>query len=381
MKARPIYVRVSTVPSTLNVLLENQLRYLNQFYEVHALSSPGAHLDELAVREGVKIKGIVIQREISFWQDLKSFLLIFLYLFQLKPYVIQSNTPKASLLTMIAGYLVGVKNRVYVVTGLRYESEFGFKRRLLINFEKLTCYFATHIIAESKGVKDLLLEDKIANGEIYLIGNGNINGIDLSYWNPDLFFEKQLYQLKKELNITNSIVFLFVGRLVGDKGVNELVDVFNLLSKESKTNVKLLLIGDYEHALDSLMPQTKCLISENVDIIKLPFQKDIRKYFLISDCLVLPSYREGFSNVSLQAGAMGVPIIITDVNGAQDLVRPGVNGLIIRKYDKTELYNSMRLFTEGKIKFDPCKLREIITEKFSQDFFYTKLMEFYFNYL
>ena len=181
------------------------------------------------------------------------------------------------------------------------------------------------------------------------------------------------------LNIINSVVFIFVGRLVGDKGVNELVEVFEIISKESKKNIKLLLIGDFEDSLDSLLPNTKFLINTNANIIRLSFQEDIRKYLLVSDCLILPSYREGFSNVTLQAGSMGLPIIITDVNGATDLVQPGINGLIIKKYSKIELYNSIKLFTENKIKFDPDKIREIIIEKYSQEKFYEKLIEFYNN--
>lgn len=371
------FIRISTVPSTLNILLKNQLSFLNRYFDVIALSSSGSDLLEVQKREGVKIKAIDFKRQISFLKDLKSLILLTSYFLKVKPEIIQSNTPKSSLISMIAGYIASVKNRIYLVTGLRYESEIGFKRKFLIFFEKLTCLFATHIIAESTGVKELLLKDKITSKDIIIIGNGNINGIDLSYWNPELFDENELFHLKEDLNITNSIVFLFVGRLVGDKGVNELVEVFEIISKESNRNIKLLLIGDFEDSLDSLLSHTKYLIDINANIVRLTFQEDIRKYLLVSDCLILPSYREGFSNVTLQAGSMGLPIIITDVNGATDLVQPGINGLIIKKYNKIDLYNSIKLFTENKIKFEPDKIREIIIERFSQDKFYKKLIEFY----
>ena len=372
-------IRISTVPSTLNVLLRNQLAFLNKYFDVIALSSNGIDLLEVQKREGVKFKAIEFKREISIFKDLKSFILLTAYFLKIKPDIIQSNTPKSSLISMIAGYTSLVKNRIYLVTGLRYESESGFKRKFLIFFEKLTCFFATQIVAESIGVKNILIKDKITSKEIIIIGNGNINGIDLDYWNPKLFDDNDLIQLKNELNITNSKVFLFVGRLVGDKGVNELVEVFEIISKESKKNLKLLLIGDYEDSLNGLLPNTKSLINNNKNIIRLTFQKDIRKYLLVSDCLVLPSYREGFSNVTLQAGSMGLPIIITDVNGATDLIQSGINGLIIKKYNKTELYNSMKLFTQNKISFDPIKIRKIIIERYSQEKFYKKLIEFYNN--
>jgi glycosyltransferase involved in cell wall biosynthesis len=373
------FIRISTVPSTLNILLKNQLSFLNRYFDVIALSSNGNDLLEVQKREGVKIKAIEFKRQISFLKDLKSLILLTFYFLKVKPDIIQSNTPKSSLISMIAGFIASVKKRIYLVTGLRYESEIGFKRKILIYFEKLTCFFASQIIAESTGVKELLLKDKITNKEIIIIGNGNINGIDLSYWNPELFDKNELIDLKKDLKINNSVVFLFVGRLVGDKGVNELVEVFISISKESNKNIKLLLIGDFEDSLDSLLPHTKYLINSNANIIRLSFQEDIRKYLLVSDCLILPSYREGFSNVSLQAGSMGLPIIITDVNGATDLVQPGINGLIIKKYSKIELYNSIKLFTENKIKLDPDKIREIIIERYSQEKLYNKLIEFYNN--
>ncbi len=373
------FIRISTVPSTLNILLKNQLAFLNRYFEVIALSSNGNDLIEVQKREGVKIKAIEFKRQISLFKDLKSLLLLTAYFLKIKPDIIQSNTPKSSLISMISGYFASIKYRIYLVTGLRYESENGFKRNFLIYFEKLTCFFATHIIAESTGVKELLLKDKITSKDIIIIGNGNINGIDLDYWNPKLFEGNELIHLKNELDITNSIVFLFVGRLVGDKGINELVDVFEIISKESNINIKLLLIGDFEDSLDGLLPYTKSLINSNTNIIRLTFQEDIRKYLLVSDCLILPSYREGFSNVTLQAGSMGLPIIITDVNGATDLIQTDINGIIIKKYNKIELYNSMKLFSENKINFNPVKIREIIIERYSQEKFYKKLIEFYNN--
>jgi glycosyltransferase involved in cell wall biosynthesis len=374
---KKIFIRISTVPATLNILLKNQLSFLNSFFDVIALSSNGKDLYEVQRREGVKIKAIDFKRDISFFSDIKALLLLTLYFFKVKPDIIQSNTPKASLISMIAGYAVSVKVRIYLITGLRYESEKGFMRELLIFFEKVTCFFATHIVAESNGVRECLINDRISRKKIAIIGNGNINGVDLNFWNPELIDRNEILRLKSELKISNCTVFLFVGRLVGDKGVNELVEVFENLSNEYSSKIRLLLIGDFEDSLDALLSQTKYRIESNLNITRLAFQSDIRKYFLISDCLVLPSYREGFSNVTLQAASMGLPVVMTNVNGASDLILPNVNGFIVEKRNKVELYNVMKLFCEKKQSFDPIKIRSIIVEKFSQKDFYGKLLEFY----
>ena len=376
---KKIFIRISTVPVTLNILLKNQLSFLNSFFDVIALSSNGKDLYEVQRREGVKIKAIDFNRNISFFSDIKALLLLTLYFFKVKPDIIQSNTPKSSLISMIAGYAVSVKIRIYLITGLRYESENGFMRKLLIFFEKVTCFFATHIIAESNGVRERLMKDGISRKKIAIIGNGNMNGVDLNFWNPEMIDRNEIIRLKSELKFSNCIVFLFVGRLVGDKGVNELVEVFENLSKEYSSKIRLLLIGDFEDSLDGLLPQTKYRIESNLNITRLAFQSDIRKYFLMSDCLVLPSYREGFSNVTLQAGSMGLPIVMTNVNGASDLILPNVNGFVVEKRNKVELYNVMKLFCEKKLSFDPIKIRGIIVEKFSQKEFYGKLLEFYCN--
>lgn len=377
MQSKKKFVRISTVPSTLNVLLKNQLKFLNSHFEIIALSSFGNDLLEVRNREEVSIKVINFKREISFFQDLKSLLQTFIYFKSIKPEFIQSNTPKASLISMIAGFFAGTKFRIYLVTGLRYETESGFKRRVLIFFEKVTSYFATHIIAESTGVKELLISDNITSKEIEIIGNGNINGIDLVYWDPALFSPEFLKGVKESLNIVDSYVFVFIGRLVGDKGINELVEVFQKLAAESKNKLKLLLVGDYEDTLDSLSLTTKNYILNNKDIVHLTFKEDVRKYLLVSNCLVLPSYREGFSNVSLQAGAMGLPVIITDVNGASDVIQNQVNGIIIKKKNKSELYQTMKNFAENRFQYNSEAIRDIIKIKFSQENYYKELLKYY----
>src|SRR5690606_18749840 len=173
---------------------------------------------------------------------------------------------------------------------------------------------------------------KITSKPLKILANGNVNGIDLEYFSKKNISIDQQNQLKYKLGISDfDFVFVFVGRLVGDKGINELVAAFSKLSVSSSgvDNPKLLLVGPFETELDPLLPETLNAIETNANIISVGFQKDVRPYFAISDCLTFPSYREGFPNVVMQAGAMGLPSIVSNINGCNEIIIEGENGTII----------------------------------------------------
>lgn len=344
---KPKLFRISTVPVSLNILLKGQLEYLNQFYEVTAISGAGEDFDEVAEREGVKLHPIEIERKISPFRDLISLYRLYRYFKKEKPDIIHSISPKAGLLSMVAGKFAGVPVRVHTFTGLIFPYRTGLMQQLLMMMDKILCHCATKVIPEGEGVKSDLLKYKITDKPLRKIGSGNINGIDLHHYNLDHISDNQRTTLKKSLKISeNDLVLVFVGRMVRDKGINELVQAFSNISNrnfnslkggfsgnydldEPKINVKLLLVGAFEHKLDPLKPETLKEIEENPDILSVGFQKDVRPYFAISDCLVFPSYREGFPNVLLQSLAMEVPAIVTNISGCNEIIRNTMNGLII----------------------------------------------------
>src|SRR6185312_342487 len=152
--------------------------------------------------------------------------------------------------------------------------------------------------------------------------------------------EEQKQQLRQELNIKASdFVFVFVGRLVKDKGINELVSAFSKLQIQ---NARLLLVGNFEPELDPLFSETLQRIQSNPNIFSVGFQKDVRPYFSISNALVFPSYREGFPNVVMQAGAMELPSIVSNINGCNEIIKNGVNGIIIPPKNEDELFKAMK---------------------------------------
>lgn len=348
---------------------------LNQHFEVVALSSPGADLALVSEREGIRIIEVPMKRDISVWYDLKSLFRMVIVFIREKPDIVHSNTPKGSLLSMISGFLTCVPIRIYTITGLRYETEKGFKRILLIWAERITCRFATHVIAESKGVQELIFNDRLFLGNTQIIGNGNINGLDHAYWDPEQVSTDLKISLRCKYAIAkNEFVFIFIGRLVGDKGVNELVKAFLSFRNSS---AKLLLVGPMESDLDPLEEDVLQEIESNPNIISTGFQADVRLFLSIAQVLILPSYREGFPNVLLQGGAMGVPLISTDVNGAIDLIIDGRNGLIIKKKSVEDLEAKMKYMFNNFKNFDPQVCREDVIDRYSQNYYYPKLINFY----
>lgn len=339
-------IRTSTIPLSLSLLLKGQLKYLNQFYEIIGVSSEDEDLHIVQEREGIRVEAINIERKISLISDLISLFSLYKFFRKEKPMIVHSITPKAGLLSMIASKLAGVPIRMHTFTGLIFPYRQGIMQKILIYMDKLLCSCATNIYPEGNGVKNDLINFKITTKPLKILANGNVNGIDTSYFNPELFDSFQKTKKRNELNINeDDFVFIFVGRLVKDKGINELVEAFNSISN-CKEHVKLLLVGPLENKLDPLKITTMQLIEFNRNIISVGFQADIRPFLSISNALVFPSYREGFPNVVIQAGAMGLPSIVTNISGCNEIIIDKQNGTIIPPQEVEELKEKMELYIE-----------------------------------
>jgi len=373
--------RLTTIPSSLNILLRGQLKFLNQFYEVTVIASDVDKDSWKRVREREKVKcyPIHIERDIFLWNDIKTLFNLYRLFKKERPFIVHANTPKASLLGMLAAKFARIPNRLYTVTGLRFESEGGIKRKVLVKVEKLTCLAATKVIPEGKGVKKTLLKYKITNKPLQIISNGNINGIDIDYFSPSLYSFKQKGKIKNEVRIpTDSFIFCFIGRLVKDKGINELVQAFVELNK-TYLFTKLLLVGPFERELYPLFPETERKIQNHPNIISIGEQADVRPYLAISNVFVFPSYREGFPNVVMEAGAMDLPCIVTDINGCNEIIEDGVNGLIIPPKNKEQLKEKMQLLLENSDLRNRLKqkARSMITSRYEQRMVWEALLKEY----
>ncbi|MFZ4671721.1 MAG: glycosyltransferase family 4 protein [Flavobacterium sp.] len=366
---KPKLVRVTTVPISLDKLLHGQLRFMSAYYEVIALSSDEEYLSRVGDREGVRTFPLEMSRKITPITDLLAIIKLFFFLRKEKPFIVHSHTPKAGLVTMIAANLARVPIRLHTVAGLPLMETTGIKRVILNLVEKLTYACATKIYPNSIGLKDIIVQEKFCtSSKLKVLGNGSSNGIDIGYFDPELFTESQNLDLRQSLNIgTSDFVFIFVGRLVSDKGINEMVAAFashQILHPQSK----LLLVGDYEADLDPLTPITLEAIQNNSAILTTGFQADVRPYFALANALIFPSYREGFPNVVMQAGAMGLPCIVTNINGCNEIINEGINGVIVSVKNTVSLLLSMNEFVENSQLFYQLqtKSRSMIATRYNQ---------------
>ncbi len=375
-------VRITTVPISLDKLLEGQLRFMQNNYEVTAISSEKDYLDKIGNREGVKTHQVEMTRLITPFSDLKSLLKLTWFFIKTKPDIVHSHTPKAGIVGMFAAFLARVPNRFHTVAGLPLLEEQGKKRKVLDFVEKLTYVFATKVYPNSKGLEEIILTNGYCKPDkLKVLANGSTNGINTSHFSTENFSFAQKEALKEQIGIdANDFVYVFVGRLVTDKGINELVCAFKKL-KLNHPNAKLLLVGPLETELDPLLPATLEAIESVKNIIAVGYQNDVRLYFAIADCLVFPSYREGFPNVVMQAGAMGMPSIVTNINGCNEIIVQGENGLIIPTKDEKALYDAMLKCMEDEAFFAVLKqnARAMIVERYEQKVVWEAILQEYQN--
>lgn len=343
-------------------------------FEVVAVSSDGPDLQ--AVEDaGGRVETVEMERHISVLKDLKSLWWMVKVFRKERPDMVHSMTPKAGLICMMAGWLTRVPVRVHTFTGLVFPTSKGLKRRVLMATDWLTCACATHVIPEGEGVKRDLLSNGITKKPIKVLGYGNCQGIDLERFNPELpEIKTEAEKIRKEGVFT----FITIGRLVGDKGINELVEAFVKLNQEFPAT-RLLLVGGKEQNLDPLKTETLSMIESNPSIEAVGPQKDVRPWLLASDVFVLASYREGFPNVVIEAGAMGLPSIVTDINGANEIIIDGKNGIIIPSKDSEAIYTAMKkcLTNKEKTKSMANAARSLIASRYEQSYVRKCLFDFY----
>ena len=369
-------IRTTTVPGSLNNFCRGLLRELtDEGYEVVAVSSPGPAMGEISEREGVKTIAVPMHREISPLNDLKSLWGLIKVLRKEKPTMVHSMTPKAGLLSMMAAWVCRVPVRLHTFTGLVFPTSTGLKQKILIFTDRLTCACATHIVPEGEGVKNDLINYGITKKPLKVLGYGNVRGIDLKRFDPEL---PEVKAEAEKIRKDGVFTFVSIGRLVGDKGINELVEAFKQVHEKFPAT-RLILIGPEERELDPLRDETITEIENNPAIEAVGRQSDVRPWLLASDALVHPSYREGFPNVVIEAGAMGLPSIVTDINGSREIIIEGENGTIVPTKNTAALSNVMERFvSERELAINlASKARKLVSDRFDQDFVRKCLKDYY----
>ena len=373
-------IRITTIPGSLAILLKGQLDYMNNHYEVIGVASSGKEIAQVEEQEGIETHVIEMTRNISPIQDLKSAYKLYKYLKKEKPFIVHTHTPKAGTLGMLAARFARVPNRLHTIAGLPLLEATGAKRILLNLVEKITYANATLILPNSFGLMQIIKDHKFTSDKkLKIIGKGSSNGIDTEHFKKTNISQDQQYELKQQLGILDGdFVFTFVGRLVADKGINELISAFSTISKTNK-KIKLLLVGPFETELDPLNEETLMEIDANKNIISAGWQADVRPYFSIADALVFPSYREGFPNVVMQACAMELASIVTDINGCNEIITDKKNGLIIQPKSKEELQNAMQFLLDypDKTEAFASSARPNILENYKREVIWKELLNLY----
>ena len=332
---------------TTRLLLRGQLAYMReQGFEVIAVASPGWDLEEAGRQEGVQTIALPIERDLSPLRDFVSLVRLFFLLRRLRPAIVHTGTPKASLLGMLAAWATRAPVRIYALKGLRLETLTGWRRGLLAITERITARCATCVFCESPSLREVYLQHGFVKPEkAKVIGPGLPNGLDAARFDKESFTTESTQTLRESLKLpSDSFVIGFVGRFVRDKGILEFYQAFEqVLQKHPKTY--LLLVGDFESG-DPVPAEVVEKIESHPQIVQTGFIPDTAPYYQLMQLHALPSYREGFPNTPMEAAAAGVPTVGFVATGTVDAVQDGVTGTLVPCGDASALTIAIERYLE-----------------------------------
>jgi glycosyltransferase involved in cell wall biosynthesis len=341
MKDKPRLLRITTVPMSLKFLLKGQLSFMQSSgFEVLALSADGPEI-KAVTDEGVKHQIVKLTRKITPLTDLWSVFQIMQVIWKFKPHIVHTHTPKAGLIGMIAAWICRVPVRMHTVAGLPLMEVTGFKHTVLSLTEKITYACATRVYPNSKALASYIEQHLYSSpSKFKVIGEGSTNGIDTDFFCLTDQVRAAARRLKEENSLKDELAFSFVGRIVKDKGINELLKAFDRLSQE--VECRLILVGPFEDDLDPISDESRAILKSNKNIVATGYVNDVRPALAASDVFVFPSYREGFPNVVMQACCMERPCIVTNINGCNEIIQHGITGLIVEPKNEKQLYDAMK---------------------------------------
>lgn len=336
-------LHITTVPQTLN-FLKGQVGYMKrQGFDVHALSSPGDFLRQFGDREQVTVHAVEMPRRITPLQDLLAVFRLWYCLHRIRPHIVHASTPKGGLLGSISAWLAGVPVRIYHMRGLPLMTATGYKRWLLWWSEKVSCLLADQVICVSHSLRDVAVSEGLCPAsKIKVLLGGSSNGVDATgRYNPNCFDAGVGQAIRRQYGIpADAPVVGFVGRLVRDKGISELVEAWNLLRDEFP-HLHLLIVGPFEPQ-DPVPADVEQILRHDARIHLTGGTQDTSPLYAAMDILTLPTYREGFPNTPLEAAAMQLPVVATRIPGCIDAVQDGVTGTLVPPRNAEALAQAIR---------------------------------------
>lgn len=335
-------VHVTTVPESLQFIAGQAPVMRARGYELAAISSPGEALERFGAAEGVPVYGVPMPRAITPGADLRSLAKLTAQLVRLAPDLVHAHTPKGGLLGMLAAKAARVPVRLYHMRGLPFVTQQGWKRELLVTTERVSCGVADHVLCVSHSLREVALGAKLCPpGKLEVLLGGSGQGVDSEgRFNPERVGAGARAEVRRELGLAgDALVVGFVGRLVRDKGVGELTTAW-LAVRERFPAARLVLVGRFEER-DALGPEVRRALERDERVVLAGFRRDTERLYAAFDVVVLPTYREGFPNVPLEAASMQVPVIATRVPGCVDAVVDGVTGRLVAAGDDQQLREAL----------------------------------------
>lgn len=343
-------LHITTIPMTF-IFLTGQVKYMkDKGFDVHALSSPGELLDSFARSEQVPVHAVKMLRQIAPLHDLVVIFHLWRRLRILRPQIVHAHTPKGGLLGMIAAWLARVPVRIYHVHGLRFMTTRGYRRFLLRWSEKISCFLAHRVFCVSNSIREVTVaEDFCPAAKVKVLVNGSINGVDaFNQFNPANVGGDARLAVRRKYGIPDeALVVGFVGRIVYDKGVVELAEAWKALSKEFAT-LHLLVVGPFEPE-NPVPPDVERLLRADPRVHLTGLVNDIPPFYAAIDVLVLPSYREGFGLVAIEAAAMELPVVATRIPGCVDAVQDRVTGTLVPPHDPEAIAEAIRRYLHDPV--------------------------------
>lgn len=342
---------VMTDPGSL-IFLRGQVSFVqDRGFVIHAITSPGPELASFGEREGATVHAVPMSRSITPFQDLVALGRLCRALRGFRPEIVHAHTPKGGLLGMLAASICRAPVRIYHLRGLRYDTTAGLKRRLLRLAERVTCRLAQRVICVSPSVRDVVVADEVCPADkIKVLVHGSGNGVDAAGRFKPLGASARAQARAKHHIATDALVVGFVGRFAPDKGIAELAGAWKLL-REGDPRLHLVLAGDLDEA-DPVAADVMDVFRADPRVHFAGFDLNMPALYSAMDVVALPTYREGFPNVALEAAAMGLPVVATSVVGCVDAVQEGVTGTLIPPRDPVALAGAL-----GRYLADPA-LRE-----------------------
>lgn len=381
----PKLIRITTAPLSLKYLLSGQMKYMNENgFDVLMVSSDGKEWPDLLANEKCRNKIIPMTRQITPFKDIVSLWRLYRLFKNEKPEIVHSHTPKAGLLAMLAAKFAGVKIRIHTIAGLRFMTATGTKRRILVFMEKLTAKAAHHVWPNSYSLLAYIKKNKLVKeSKLEVMGHGSSNGVNLNRYSASALKPEILDEIKKQVSYDPQYKYLLnMGRIVRDKGIDEVLKVFSKVQEKDPT-LKLIVLGAFEDDLDPISEEARNILQTHPAVIHIDWSDHVEYFMHIAHLLVHASYREGFPNTLLQAGAMNCPIVCTEIEGSVDIVTHKETGLIFKPGNAEDLHEKLIYALEhpDEMKQLAFNLHRKVEDKFSQPYLYSCIRQRYLELL